>query len=78
MKTEPVNLVKITADAAVYRGVIWTPESEDLNANLVCFSGEGVGGHTNDGVGVLLLGVAGSGVVNVDGWEQELRDGTLG
>ena len=60
-------------------GVIWTlRESEDLNANLVRFStGAGVGEHVNDEVDVILLGVAGSGFVNVDGGDRNLSEGTL-
>lgn len=67
------------APAVQERGVIWTlQEGEDLNANLVCFpAGEGVREHANDEVDVLVLGVTGSGVVAVDGREQELRAGTL-
>ncbi|MEW6636274.1 MAG: cupin domain-containing protein, partial [Actinomycetota bacterium] len=60
-------------------GVIWTLDgSLDLNANLVRFgAGGGVAEHTNDEVDVLFVGVAGSGVVVVEGEEMPLRPGGL-
>lgn len=60
-------------------GVVWSlEESEDLNANWVRFpTGEGVGQHVSDEVNVILLRIAGSGFVNVDGEDYHLADGTL-
>lgn len=60
-------------------GTVWTlEEGEDLNANLVCFPvGRGVGEHINGEVDVILAGVAGSGVVTVDGEEHILSYGGL-
>jgi len=50
----------------------------DLNANLVRFPvGRGVGGHVNDEVDVLFVGLAGSGVVAMDGEEHALSAGPL-
>jgi quercetin dioxygenase-like cupin family protein len=50
-------------------GVRWHLAGDgDLNANLVSFPpGEGVGEHVNDEVDVLIVGVAGTGDVTVDG-----------
>ena len=60
-------------------GVIWALEqSGDLNVNLVKFPvGEGVEEHVNEEVDVLFVGVAGSGVVAVDGQEHRLRAGKV-
>jgi quercetin dioxygenase-like cupin family protein len=67
------------AAAGEQTGAIWTLEgSSDLNANLVRFdAGQGVGGHVNNDVEVLFIGVLGSGTVEVDGKEQVLDAGTL-
>jgi quercetin dioxygenase-like cupin family protein len=60
-------------------GVIWTlREGEDLNANLVRIgTGGGVGGHVNDELDVLFVGVSGSGYVEIDGEEHTLAPGKL-
>jgi quercetin dioxygenase-like cupin family protein len=39
--------------------------------------GRGVGEHVNEEVGVLVVGVSGSGIVAVDGYEHHLRVGTV-
>ena len=59
--------------------MVWAlRQGGDLNANLVRFpSGGGVGEHVNEGVDVLVVGVSGSGVVEVDGQEHPLRAGTV-
>ncbi len=49
-------------------GPIWTDQSEDVNVNLLVLApNEDIAGHVNAEVDVLLVGVAGSGVVEVDG-----------
>ena len=60
-------------------GVLWTLEGgEDLNANLVRFpAGEGVGEHVNREVDVLVVGVSGTGCVEVDGCVHALSSGVL-
>ena len=60
-------------------GVVWTLEQGgDFNVNLVRFpAGRGVGEHVNEEVDVLVVGVSGSGVVEVDGCEHHLRAGTV-
>ena len=60
-------------------GVVWTLEgSTQVNANLVRFdAGGGVGEHINEAVDVLFVGVAGSGMVRVDGEEHALSAGRL-
>lgn len=56
------------AGASALAGVIWAGGGADLNVNLVRFAaGEGVGEHVNSEVDVLLVGIAGAGVVAVDG-----------
>ena len=57
-------------------GAIWTRQSEDLNVNLLVFtSGEGVAEHVNAEVDVLLVGIAGTGAVTIDGTHQILGPG---
>ena len=66
----------ILAGAGVGPGPVWAYGGEDLNANLVVFAaGDGVAGHVNDDVDVLLVGIAGEGVVEVDGASCALRAG---
>lgn len=56
------------AGASARAGVIWSGGETDLNANLVRFdAGDGVTTHVNEEVEILLVGVAGAGVVEVDG-----------
>jgi mannose-6-phosphate isomerase-like protein (cupin superfamily) len=60
------------------RGPVWTCETDDLDVNLLVFGpGEGVAEHVNREVDVLLVGVAGSGTVRVDGATHTLAAGTL-
>jgi quercetin dioxygenase-like cupin family protein len=60
-------------------GVIWAlKQGYDFNVNLVRFTmGRGVGEHVNAEVDVLVVGVSGLGVVEVDGHEHPLRAGTV-
>jgi mannose-6-phosphate isomerase-like protein (cupin superfamily) len=60
------------------RGPVWTCETDDLDVNLLVFGpGEGIAEHVNHEVDVLLVGVAGSGTVRVDGVTHTLAAGTL-
>lgn len=46
----------------------WAMRSADLNANLLVFDGiDGVAEHVNNEVDVLVVCVAGSGVITIDG-----------
>ncbi len=59
-------------------GAAWTHQSEDLNANLLVFAtGGGVAEHENAEVDVLLVGIAGEGVVDVDGTPHVVRCGRV-
>jgi quercetin dioxygenase-like cupin family protein len=70
-----VNLAAL-AHSATAPGAIWTRQSEDLNLNLLVFtSGEGVAEHVNAEVDVLLVGIAGTGAVTIDGTRQILSPG---
>jgi mannose-6-phosphate isomerase-like protein (cupin superfamily) len=63
------------SDAA---GPIWTDQSEDLNVNLLILArDDGIGGHVNAEVDVLLVGVAGTGVVEVDDIECSVGPGQV-
>ena len=66
------------ARAATAQGVAWAFRSDDLDANLLVFPrGEGVTLHSNTEVDVLLIGVGGHGIVEIEGTEHELRVGQL-
>ena len=72
-----VNLPRLAGELAG-RGAVWTRQSDDLNLNLLNFSeGEGVQEHVNREVDVLLIGVAGAGIVTVDGEPRPIREGML-
>ena len=74
-----MNLGEIAGSASWREGVLWTLEgSGDLNANLVRFeAGGGVGEHVNDEVDVIILGISGTGFVEVDGREHPVSNGTM-
>ena len=59
--------------------MVWTlKQGDDINANLVRFpAGSGVGEHVNEEIDVLVVGVSGTGLVQVDGCEHHLRAGTV-
>src|SRR3954469_12837642 len=62
--------------AGAGQGPIWSHAGDDLNANLVRLeAGEGVPGHVNGDVEVLLVGVLGAGIVEVDGRWYDLGAG---
>lgn len=70
-----VDLAALARTSAV-PGVAWAHQSEDLNINLLTFSqGDGVAPHVNDEVDVLIVAVAGDGVVEIDGVHRPLRSG---
>jgi quercetin dioxygenase-like cupin family protein len=57
-------------------GPLWGLASEDLNATLLSWpAGDGVAEHVNDDRDVLVVVIAGAGVVSVDGREQRLQAG---
>ena len=69
------DLAELTRTAST-QGAIWTRQSEDLDVNLLVFaSGEGIPEHVNAEVDVLLVGIAGEGVVTIDGTLQILSVG---
>ena len=62
-----VDLLALAGTGAV-QGPAWSYGGDDLNANLVRLdAGEGVGGHVNGDVDVLVVGMLGAGIVEVDG-----------
>ncbi len=74
-RADSVDLLEL-ARSATGRGAIWSMVSADLNVNLVRFGpGEGVEEHVNTEVDVLLIGVAGSGVVTINGVSHDLPAG---
>lgn len=64
------------ARASAAQGAIWAYGGAELNVNLVRFAaGDGVAEHVNTEGDVLLVGIAGDGVVEVDGRRHPLRAG---
>jgi quercetin dioxygenase-like cupin family protein len=58
------------------RGPVWTQQTDDLNVNqLVFHAGQGVDEHVNTEVDVLMIGIAGEGVVSIDGTPHALPAG---
>lgn len=65
------------AGASDRAGVIWVGGETDLNINLVRFGAdEGVAAHVNEEVEVLLIGVAGAGIIEVDGHSYPIGPGS--
>lgn len=57
-------------------GPVWGMASEDLNATLLHWqAGGGVAEHVNPDLDVLLVVIAGSGAVDIDGCEHAVRSG---
>jgi quercetin dioxygenase-like cupin family protein len=74
---EVVDLLATVRTSAV-QGAIWSHAGDDLNANLVRLdTGESVGGHVNDAVDVLLIGLLGEGTVELDGRWHRVGAGQL-
>ena len=73
-----VNVVDLVALAqeSTTRQPVWASQSADLNVNLLVWGAdEGVVEHVNSEVDVLLVGIAGDGLVEVDGTAHPLRAG---
>lgn len=74
---DPIVDLAARAGTAAAPGAAWTHQSDDLNANLLVFpAGDGVAEHVNAEVDVLLVGVAGEGIVALDGDRYVLRAGS--
>jgi quercetin dioxygenase-like cupin family protein len=59
-------------------GPVWTVTSEDLNANLISFeAGQGVAAHVNTEVDVLVVIIAGDGVIEIEGTSEVVRAGQV-
>ena len=70
-----VDLLALVQGSAE-RGPLWTHQSADLNVNLVALdAGQSLAESVNAEVDVLLVGVAGEGVVTVDGQPLRLAAG---
>ena len=70
-----VDLAALSQESTI-RQPSWAYQSADLNVNLLAWGAdEGVVEHVNSEVDVLLVGIAGDGLVEVDGTAQPLRSG---
>lgn len=73
---EPVDLVAVAASGD---GVAWSSAPEGLNVNLVVLAPvSDIGEHRNDEVDVLVIVLAGSAIVTVDGAPHALPAGAAG
>jgi len=74
---QPIELLNLhAAIAAGGSGAILGRESQDLDLNLVRFAnGAGVGAHVNREVDVVVIALAGSGVVRIGSQELHLAVG---
>ncbi|TXG87494.1 MAG: cupin domain-containing protein [Thermomicrobiales bacterium] len=71
------DLAAVAAATAV-RGPAWRLTDTDLNANLLVFdAGQGIESHVNTTVDVLIIGVAGSGTITIDGATHPLAAGRV-
>ena len=68
-ESEATTVVDLaTIASAGGHGPVWTTRSDDLDVNLLVFEADdGVAEHVNDQVDVLLVGIAGRGIVTIDG-----------
>ena len=70
-----IDLIERAAASAT-PGAAWAYQGADLNANLLVFDdGDGVAEHVNAEVDVLVVVLAGAGVVEVDGRALAVRAG---
>ena len=70
-----VDLVALAQESTI-RQSVWAYQSTDLNVNLLVWGAdEGVVEHVNSEVDVLLVGIAGDGLAEVDGMAHPLRAG---
>jgi quercetin dioxygenase-like cupin family protein len=66
------------ARTALGEGPLWGMESAELNATLLAWpAGTGVAEHRNDELDVLVIVLAGSAVLRLDGADHELVGGGL-
>lgn len=66
------------AAATAVRGPAWRLTDADLNANLLVFdAGQGIEAHVNHAVDVLIVGVAGTGAITIDGAVSPLSAGRV-
>ncbi len=75
--TAPLDLPALLADAT-HDGVIWSHTSAQFNLNLLRFQrADGIPLHRNTGVDVLIMVVAGTGVITLDGATHPVGPGAI-
>ncbi|HEX8834683.1 MAG TPA: DUF2249 domain-containing protein [Abditibacteriaceae bacterium] len=63
-------------NAASHSGPQWAHECEDLDMTLLSWpNGKSIEAHANNEVDVVMIGVAGKGIVTIDGVAHELNSG---
>lgn len=72
---QSADLAAVAGSTAV-RGPAWTLTDRELNANLMVLdAGQGIESHINNAVDVLIVGIAGTGAVTIDGTAYPLSNG---
>jgi mannose-6-phosphate isomerase-like protein (cupin superfamily) len=75
--SDAVSLAAVL-EAATGPGPVWTHSSADLNVNLLSFDGgQGVPSHINRDLDVLVVVVAGNGVIEIDGVTRDICAGQV-
>lgn len=73
----PVDLAGL-ARSAPGKKPVWSHQGADLNLNLIsCTAGQEIGSHVNSEVDVVLVGIAGSGSVEIDGRSHAIEPGHI-
>jgi quercetin dioxygenase-like cupin family protein len=75
--TTPLDLPALIA-GATHDGVIWSHTSEQFNLNLLRFrQADGIPPHRNSAVDVLIVVLAGAGVITLDGEQHPVTPGSI-
>ena len=73
---DPVVDLAAVAHAAACQGVAWSSQSDDLSANLLVFArGDGIQPHVNEEVDVLIVAIAGEGIISIGDTRRPFRAG---
>lgn len=76
----PADLKDVLQSAKGAEGIIWTLASDDIGVKLQLLhftEGHGVDDHPNDVSDVYWVGLAGAGVIGVDGHEVKVKAGQV-
>lgn len=76
INNRPIVDLRALAGSSPVPGPTWTHQSDDLNVNLVIFTaGDGAAEHVNAELDVLIVGIEGTGSIDVDGESHPCQPG---